>query len=123
MKLRIQGDSIRFRLQRHEVEQLQNAGRVEETIHFPSPLTYAVSIAKDSKVAAAYREHRIEIGVPAASVKQWAGSDDVSIEGRQTIEGHSLQILIEKDFKCLHAERAEDADAFPNPREKAGCEK
>jgi hypothetical protein len=47
----------------------------------------------------------------------WAATDLVGIEAEQTVGGgNSLQILIEKDFKCLEPrDGGDDADTFDHP--------
>ena len=59
---------------------------------------------------------KVTIPLPLAS--RWGDSTDVAIESKQIISRERvLDILIEKDFKCLHSDRTENADAFENPNE------
>ncbi len=54
----------------------------------------------------------IRIVVPHAVASVWAESSEVAIEGSR----HScVQILIEKDFQCLHRTEEPDPDAYPHP--------
>jgi uncharacterized protein (DUF1697 family) len=52
----------------------------------------------------------LEIRIPQALARRWAASSEVSIEAQQDV----LSILIEKDFRCAHQDKA-DADVYPNP--------
>jgi hypothetical protein len=63
---------------------------------------------------------RIELALPADTVRRWAESETVAIEGEQpAADGRRLRILVEKDFACLKERPGEDdADAFPNPTSK-----
>ncbi len=120
MKLRIRGNTLRLRLTQPEVERFGATGRVEERIRFGpgERLTYTLE-ASDAvgHLAAHYEEGRIAVRIPAASARAWVESDQVSLESAQPIEGdEALEILIEKDFQCLHKPPAEkEADAFPHP--------
>ena len=113
MKLRIQADSLRMRLTRPEVEQLRDRGAVECAIHFPGRiLTYSVArAAGESKLNAQYSGDAIRVNLPAAAVEAWAGSDQVTLQA--SLDG-GLQVLVEKDFQCLH-KNERDPEAYPNP--------
>lgn len=133
MKLRIQDNSIRFRLTRSEVEKLVTEGRVENTIRFTqapdSALTYAVETSDwcaDTQVQSA--SNGIRITLPRSLAQTWAKTDQVSIERLQPVGTDSaLRILVEKDFQCLHggvSSREENAgDLFPNPKDAESVKK
>ena len=115
MKLRIQGNAIRYRLNRREVEEFARSGRVEAAVEFPTgPLRY--TLESDSRVCApeaVYEPGRILIRVPADAGREWAAGDEVALRGPS---GGGLEILVEKDFQCLHkGEEGRDPDAYPNP--------
>lgn len=119
MKLRIQGDSIRVRLTRTEVADLAAGKPVMQTTSF-SPTASLLSLIAASPQAAAplatFDSGRLVITLPQERTRCWAESDEVSIQAVQPIDDHpSLTLFIEKDFECLH-HRAENVDAFPNPR-------
>ena len=117
MKLRIRGNSIRLRLTQSEVGQLATDGRVENATSFGNTdLRYAVVTNNAERVEADFRDNEITISVPAASIAEWAGSEQVGIDGSQAVPDGELQILIEKDFACLKPrDGEEDADTFTNP--------
>ena len=126
MKLRIRGNSIRLRLTRSEVEQLASEGEVEEVVHFGQPdlpFTYRITTSNSEKVAARFEGRRISVSIPLAEADAWSGSEDVAVEGFQTIdENQRLRILVEKDYACLTEREGEDeSDAFPNPSRAAKC--
>jgi len=115
MKLRIQGNSLRLRLTRSEVAQLCRTGGVESTIEFTpeSSLQYAVRCSPDAKLlTASFDGHSIVVLVPAAKAAQWANGNQVSIEGSHH---DPVQLLVEKDFQCMHKPAHADPDAYPNP--------
>ncbi len=78
------------------------------------PLGYALVVGTEfAEIGADFNGDGIDVRVPALIAAQWAGSGDVSLEG----SAGAVSILVEKDFQCLHKSNAENADAFPNPRE------
>jgi hypothetical protein len=50
--------------------------------------------------------------LPRAVATAWAESSQVSLEGSG---GVGVQILVEKDFQCLHKPGERDRDAYPHP--------
>jgi hypothetical protein len=120
MKLRIRGNSIRFRLTRGEVEQLAASGEVKETVDFgQSEMTYSLEVAGNhDELRAEFKDGSINVVVPQDRAAAWAVSEQVGIDSSQmTKGGKKLRILIEKDFECLADRPGEDdSDAFPNPR-------
>jgi len=117
MKLRINGDSLRLRLSRSEVERLRESAAVEGAVHFGGDhqLQYILAIG-DSVVGATYNGNRIRVEIPRDVAAEFADTDRVSVAGEQLLDsGARLQILIEKDFKCMHQESPGDSDAYPNP--------
>ncbi len=118
MKLRFHENSMRLRLSQSEVAQLAATGSVDERIEFVSDqmLCYALESADRDDVVALFENNSIRVLLPASTVKQWAESDDVGIEG----ECGPLRVIIEKDFQCLHRDAEQNADAFANPLAEKG---
>ena len=127
VKLRLQFNSVRFRLKRGEMEQLARTGRVEEKILVGSgddeTFDYVLeSTAAVSSPRATVTARGIIVQVPSDEVMKWASTDQVGIEGRQPADNEtSLQILIEKDFACIDGNDEENADTFPNPLAGLKC--
>lgn len=113
MKMRIQGNAIRFRLNRREVEQLLASGRVSECIQFPggAALTYAVELAPGAtEIEAVYNAGEIRVRAPRELAQRWVETDQAGMTANRA----GLEIVVEKDFQCLH-KGAGDPEAFPNP--------
>ena len=121
MKLRLQFNSIRFRLKRSEVDQFAQTGRVEEEIflgtggdeifRYVLESTSAVSAAR-----AVLTPRAVIVQVPPEAVTRWASSDQIGIESEQPVAHQAnLRILIEKDFACIDGTDEENVDTFPNP--------
>ena len=121
MKLRLEFNSIRFRLKRSEVEQLARTGRVEEKIISGSgddkTFGYVLESADSvSSPSATLKPNSIIVQVPPEAVMRWASSDQIGIESEQPVDHQtSLRILIEKDFACIDGTDEQNADTFPNP--------
>ena len=117
MKLRIQGDSLRFRLTQPEVENLSELRRITSEINFPngSKLSYTLKTADEFHCS--FDDNQIVVTIPTDDINTWAESDQVGIS--QDIELQNkliLLILVEKDFKCLTRSSDEERDMYPNPK-------
>ena len=115
MKLRIQGNSLRLRLTQKEVLRLHDCGRVESSIEFAPGRTLAYALEGSphrTSVTASFDGGTILVAAPAPLITEWAEGDQVSIAGSLQA---GVQLLIEKDFQCLHKPDQRDPDAYPNP--------
>ena len=120
MKLRIQGNSLRFRLTRSEVASLDKDGLIAETTYFGvgHSLTYRIRKETDgADVRTELADGVITVSAPAGEVHKWATSDEVGITARDGV----LRIAIEKNFRCLTRREEDEADAYPHPVEQASC--
>jgi hypothetical protein len=136
MKLRIQGNALRFRLNRKEAAELAATGQVRESVEFAPTgdqcLVYSLEVDTElSAMAADYQKGRIIVRLPESKAREWLETERIGVDGKQTLgNGRVLQILVEKDFQCLHTENRPtesevDVDAYPNPsadanRQEAG---
>lgn len=122
MKLRIKGNSLRLRISRPELDQLMRQGRIQEAICFApddrSRLVYSLEhTATTSAPTVRFDPPSLEVRIPSAQAQTWALGDDVGIYSTIDLGPHgSLELLIEKDFACMHGTSEENRDAFPNPR-------
>ena len=120
MKLRVRDNSIRLRLSQSEVDTVASDGLVSATVPFSSgkKLVYCVESSPACvDPVAAFEDGEVSVRLPESTVKQWAGSEEVSIASEQDIGGGEiLRILVEKDFACLAPREGEDeSDMFPHP--------
>jgi hypothetical protein len=117
MKLRLHAGELRFRLKQDEVARLAEGREVDEAVAFgpQARLTFAVVPREDlAAIAVSLHEHRVVVELPAAAVRDWAGSDEEGLY--RPADGPHPAVAVEKDFKCLHREGASEEGAFPNPR-------
>ena len=117
MKLRFHDKSVRLRLSQSDLSVLGERGRVQERIPLPGDgFVYALEAADEvDRLDAALEGSSLLVRLPAAWVPEWIASDQVGFEAAVALDdGDALQILVEKDFQCLHTDSGE-ADAFPHP--------
>jgi len=119
MKLRIKGNTIRFRLTQSEIDTIAT-GSVEDKTQFPGGNALIYKIQKGDSFSCEFKNKEVLIKVDAKAIDIWSSTDQVSIENTLTLEnGNQLEISLEKDFKCLTERPKEDeTDMFPNPLEK-----
>jgi hypothetical protein len=118
MKIRILGNSLRFRLTVTEVGTLCQKGYVEEQTHFPNAtFTYAVKMVKgDVPLHASLEGRSIVLSLPETLGLGWDGNSVIGFEEKQEIPGGVLSLLLEKDFACLEKREEDDRDTYPNPK-------
>lgn len=118
MKIRIQRNSVRFRLSKTDVEQLGTVGYVKEATAFgTSNFYYAVKQDPASEtLSAEFANGMITVFVPTAFTKDWATNNVVGIDANVPVdEQESLYLLVEKDFKCLDNVAEDQSDNYENP--------
>jgi hypothetical protein len=115
VKLRIQGSALRLRLTQKEVAQLRDGSCVESSIEFGPghALVYVLEGSFHAKALSAnFDGQAIRVTVPVQVMTDWIEGDQVSI---QALSQAGVQLLIEKDFQCLHKSGEQDPEAYPNP--------
>jgi hypothetical protein len=121
MKLRIKGNSIRFRLTKPEVAQLRGGASLRDSTEFaPAQLLTCVlePAAAITAMQAGFRDGTVSVRLPESDVRGWADTDTVALYGQVGV----LEVSVEKDFRCLtRAGSGEEAGAFPNPHEGGKC--
>jgi hypothetical protein len=115
MKLRIQGNSLRLRVTQKEVARVRDGGYVESFIEFAPgrPLVYLlVGSPSAETMSATFDGRAIRVTIPMYQMTDWVESDRVSIEAQSQT---GVQLLVEKDFQCLHRSVDQEPDAYPHP--------
>ena len=126
MKLRIQGNSIRYRVTQSDVARLLASKRIEDTIYFTADgsgqWTYAIEAGEGSSLQLQHRPSEVVVVLPAGMVTAWARSETVGIYETLELGVHgTLSVMIEKDFACLDRSEEENRDSYPNPNAGALC--
>lgn len=120
MKVRILGNSIRFRLKKPEVSQFEKEGSVTETIEFgPEPadqIHFCLQKHTGPELAVSFHANTSTIKVPQPLAQDWTQTDRVGFDGKvDTGKGRTINVLVEKDFMCIDGGEADNEGAYPNP--------
>jgi hypothetical protein len=119
MKIRILGNSVRFRLTRTEVNTLCTKGYIENQTKFNNDVfTYAVRLVTNSeKLDAQFRNNTITLNLPQSLGSNWHRSEQVGFSETIDIKDNiGLSLLLEKDFTCLDERQEDQSDNYPNPK-------
>lgn len=112
MKIRIKGNSIRYRLSKTDVEQFLKLGYLEEIVDFGTQkLVYALKKLDKAALSASFEQNKIILFMPAEMAAEWENPDKIGFGGIYD----KLSLLIEKDFQCLDNTIEDQADNYPNP--------
>ncbi|WP_026628221.1 DUF7009 family protein [Dyadobacter alkalitolerans] len=118
MKIRIQRNSVRYRLSRTDIQKLSTEGYLEEVTPFGDSLfIYGVKKSADvSELTADFQNGKILLHIPEQLTDGWADNNVVGYDGEMLFGNNgSLKLLIEKDFKCLDNVTEDQSDNYENP--------
>lgn len=118
MKIRIKGNSVRYRLTRPEVEKFSKDGYLEEATEFPGGTFYYALEAKPGlkDLDVDMNENRITLYFPDEEKLGWYESERVGYRFDKPIgNGKSIFILLEKDFACIDNVEEDQSENYPNP--------
>jgi len=121
MKLRIQGNSLRLRLQQREVAQLHEHGRLSESLVLGTgpeeTFTYRLECYPGATVQILREPTGLVVRLPAVWAAELAQTDRVGVDVEIPVApGVVVRVKIEKDYACLTERPGEDErDAFPHP--------
>ncbi len=119
MKIRIRGNSIRYRLTMSEVEAFSKTGDVSERTSFGKhDFQYALKADPEIKeLSASLEDNKITLILPEADAKGWAASSAIGFRNTLNLEGGGqLALLLEKDFTCMDETEEDQSDNYPNPK-------
>ncbi|MBL3658115.1 DUF7009 family protein [Fulvivirga sediminis] len=118
MKIRIKGNSLRFRLSQSEVAIIGKEGVVSDSVDFGDrKLIYGMEVTEDSELSVSFNGTFVTIRVPEQTLSEWVNTDKVGFDAEISLpQGDILTVLVEKDFQCLKARPGEDEeDLYKNP--------
>jgi len=128
MKLRILGNSIRLRLLRNEVSLLGDKKTVQETTRLgpggDALLRYSLTThPNEDDIRISWESGSLTVSLQQELAQELVDTERVSIASNLRFGEEGLDILIEKDFKCLTPRSGEDeGDSYENPQENHGCD-
>ena len=121
MKIRINGNSIRLRLSRPEVEAFLEYDSISDILEIPGePLVYNLEKCGEDKMNVSRLAGSIRVGLPTKMFEEWKADDCVGFtEEYEVGEDKYITITVEKDFQCLHRDGSQEDKSilYPNPEE------
>jgi hypothetical protein len=112
MKIRIKGNSLRYRLTRTDVTRFATEGHIAEEIDFGEHrLVYSMKHTDDDQLSAIFDDNTITLFMPKSMITDWASTNIVGFENNNG----KLHLLVEKDFTCLDNVTEDQGDNYPNP--------
>ncbi|WP_212001665.1 hypothetical protein [Chitinophaga sp. HK235] len=123
MKIRIRGNSIRYRLDKTDLELLQDTGKVESITHIGATTLHFCLRSKEITDPVIKMEHDgVHLLLPSERLNAWYEPDQVGFELiLPNSDGSELKVLVEKDFRCLTTRDEDDSQAFDNPNAGQNC--
>lgn len=115
VKLRITHNSIRIRVQRSELAQLQETGSIKESVAFPATTAfqYGITVYNGQDIEASYDGAEMSIEIPDEMAQSWFDSSQVGLEAYLSLGGKDqLHVLIEKDFPCADRPNEDKSETF-----------
>lgn len=119
MKIRIKGNSVRFRLTKSEVETLALNEEIFETTNFgKTKFSYGVVLNTSiDDLQIKYHENFMILEVPYKKGKSWHTNAIIGFNHVQkTASADEIMLLLEKDFTCLDNTLEDQSDNYPNPK-------
>lgn len=119
MKIRIKGNSIRYRLTKTEIDDFGKQGWLEEKTEFLNGTVFQYRLEKKADIEnmkAVFSDNKICIFIPEKMAVDWTTTDMVGFEHKMKLDDDKeLFLLIEKDFVCLDDTFEDQSDNYPNP--------
>ncbi len=122
MKLRFNGNSIRLRLSKSDIDNIINQEDIVESVSFDKTGNYVFNYvlklsSSEPSINAYLSPNQITVSIPAEEGLQWAKGNKVGLYHQLPLANGELSVIIEKDYQCLHKRLGEDeSDNFPNPK-------
>jgi hypothetical protein len=119
MKLRIEGNSIRLRVKKSDLDKLKNEGIVRESVAFLKGFHFYYELKTDHKIKtieASFSIGTIAVSIPLSLSDAWIDTEQVGIENTSE---NGLFVLIEKDFPCKTRADEDKNDLFQELIEKS----
>ena len=112
MKIRIKGNSLRFRLTKSDFTTLLGDLLIMEQSDFLShSFVYGIQITQNNTLFADFKDGCMILQLPAAMLLELIKTDKVGFSDNSG----PVALLIEKDFACLDNVDEDQSDNFPNP--------
>jgi len=113
MKIRIKGNTLRYRLSKSDVTKLGTDGSLEERTEFSGKtLVYAIQLASEgaTNLSADFIDDKIVLYMPKEMINELVNTERVGFDGSSGL----VSLLIEKDFACIDHVEEDQSDNYPN---------
>lgn len=118
MKIRIKGNSLRYRLTKSDIAGLAETGYLQEQTNFPGrSFVYLIKATDGDALAAEFVDNAITLFIPKPMVAELIHTDKVGFDNKSS----PLYLLVEKDFTCLDNVEEDQSDNYPNPLGEKTC--
>jgi hypothetical protein len=112
MKIRIKGNSLRYRLTKSDMYRLSHEGYLEDKTDFGDrQLVYVIQKTNGRELSAFFNDNVICLQVPGKMIDELDSTSRTGFDGKQG----NLYLLVEKDFTCLDNVDEDQSDNYPNP--------
>lgn len=118
MKIRIRGNSVRYRLTKDEVAQLcQEKFIIEKTNFLNLDFSYAVKVSYSNNLEINFCNNQILLQIPEKLLQDWDTNNKVGFSHSvPTSNNKIIDLLLEKDFTCLEDRGEDESNNYPNPK-------
>lgn len=121
MKLRLEKNTIRFRVRKSDLELLNQQGFVQELVQFPNAVfMYQLRVSGEGEPAAEFSGNSITANIPAGMATEWMNTGEVGIYHVLHTDNQKLEITIEKDFPCKDRPEEDRTDTFVELEKNSG---
>jgi len=121
MKIRIKGNSIRYRLTKSEVAAVCHVGYASDFVTFPQQLlTYNLIVQEQSQpLTVTFEDNVITLSLSKQLSLDWDTNQTVGFSHVLLLPNDKkLMLLVEKDFTCMDNTLEDQSDNYPNPKLK-----
>ncbi|WP_405198457.1 DUF7009 family protein [Christiangramia sp. LLG6405-1] len=121
MKIRIRGNSVRYRLTKDEVEHLCKEKSIEERTNFSKlDFIYEIKVTDTEQLDIHFYDNKITLKISDSLIQNWETNNRVGFSHSVvTSNGKSIDVLLEKDFTCLEDRGEDESNNYPNPKSLA----
>lgn len=121
MKIRIKGNSVRYRLSKSEVAKFGEVGLLTETTEtLGETFCYQLLRAEVEFLSVDFHQHTLTFSVPQRIAQEWVQTEVIGYNHKlQLPNGTEVFLLLEKDFVCIDNTFEDQSDNYPNPN--AAC--
>lgn len=122
MKLRITPQQIRIRIDQEDLATLKAQGTLKDCLELgPAPgqkWCYGVRVTEaGAELSLNLADNTLQVFLPRTLANQWFDTDLTGFSQVQQLPDPAavVEVLLEKDFQCLHKKETPSSRAFPHP--------